>query len=132
MAIENIKGLAHIGFFVKKLAVTKEFYCNILGFKCIFEKIESGEQGKVEIAFLQRGDLMLEVIDVQGLKFPPDGCFQHLAMRVQDIEQTQKKLEATGIKTDKLIYAPDVFAHGAKWVTFLGPDGEHLEINEVI
>lgn len=34
--------------------------------------------------------------------------------------------------TDQLVYSPETFSHGAKWVTFLGPDGEHLEINEVL
>ena len=133
MAIENIKGIAHVGFFVKDMEVTKRFYCNLLGFQSVFEKSEPfPEGGEVKIVFLKLGDLMLETICVPGLRFPADGYFQHLALRVENIEEAKEKLEAAGIETEELVYAQDTFPNGSKWVNFLGPDGEHLELNQIL
>ena len=50
---------------------------------------------------------MLETICVPGLTFPADGCFQHLAMRVENIEVAKEKLEAAGIETEELVYAQE-------------------------
>ena len=133
MAIENIKGIAHVGFFVKDLERTRQFYCGILGFEEIFARSEEMENGRrVEISFLRAGDLTLEVICVPGLSYPADGCFQHLALRVENIEEAKQKLEDAGIETDELVYSAETFENGSKWVNFTGPDGEHLELNEVL
>ncbi|RGT74977.1 VOC family protein [Mediterraneibacter massiliensis] len=133
MSISNIKGLAHVGVYVKDIEVSKKFYCDILGFESIFERSEPFQNGQeVKISFLKLEDLLLEMICVPGINYPPDGYFQHLALRVVDIEQTKKKLEEMGLQMDELVYSPETFPHGSKWVTFLGPDGEHLEINEIL
>lgn len=133
MAVENIKGFAHVGFYVKDIEASKKFYCDVLGFEVAFERSEPfPEGGEVKISFLKLNDMMFEMICVPGLTFPADGCFQHLAFRVENIEEAQKKLEAAGVKTDELVHSPETFANGAKWVTFLGPEGEHLEITEVL
>ena len=133
MAIENIKGSAHVGFFVKDIEVTKKFYCDLLGFQTVFERSEPfPEGGEVKISFLKLNDLMLETICVPGLSYPADGCFQHLALRVENIEEAQKKLNEAGIETEELVHSEVTFENGAKWVNFLGPDGEHLELNEIL
>jgi hypothetical protein len=55
-----------------------------------------------------------------------------VAIRVHNIEQATEKLKALGITPDPLVHSPAMFAHGAKWVNFTGPDGEHLELNEIL
>ena len=133
MAIGNIEGLAHIGIYVKNMEASKKFYCGVLGFEIVFERSEPyRDNKKVQISFLKLGDMMLEMICVPEVSYPPDGCFQHLAFRVTDIAQVKRRLEEKGVHMDELVYSPETFSHGAKWVTFLGPDGEHLEINEVL
>ena len=72
------------------------------------------------------------MICVPGKTFPADGCFQHLAIKVENIEDAAKKLDAAGIAHEDLVYSPETLANGSKWVNFLGPDGEHLEFNEVL
>jgi lactoylglutathione lyase len=131
MALSNTKGIAHIGLFVKDIEVSRRFYCDILGFHVIFECSEPHPDGLVRIAFLELGDLRLEMIDVPGLTFPPEGCFQHIAIRVENIGEAKEKLEAFGVETDKLVHNPNMLWGGSRWVNFRGPDGEHLELNQV-
>lgn len=131
MAVDNIKGAAHVGLYVKDIEVTKKFYCDILGFECIFEKIENSPDGVICVSFLQRGDLMLEVINVPGITINREGCFRHIALRVINIEEAIEKLHAFGIQTEDLVISPHTLPGGSKWANFTGPDGEHLELNEV-
>lgn len=133
MAINHIKGIAHVGFFVKDMEVTKKFYCDLLGFETVFERIEPFPEGEeVKISFLKLGDLMLEVICVPGMTLSTEGCFQHIALRVEKIEDAQEKLWEAGIETEELVYSSETFPNGSKWVNFLGPDGEHVEFNEIL
>ncbi len=130
--MKNCKGLAHVSLFVSDIERSKKFYCDTIGFECIFERSQQSPKGEVKIAFLKLGALMIEMIAVPGLDFPADGKFQHLAIRVEDIEDAEKKLDELGIAHDELVYSPETFANGSKWVNFTGPDGEHLEFNEVL
>lgn len=131
--IDNCKGIAHIGFFVSDIARSKAFYEDTLGFETFFERSESTPDGKeVKIAFLRLSNLVFEMICVPGMVFPPDGCFQHLAISVENIEDAAAKLDAAGIAHEELVYSPETLANGSKWVNFLGPDGEHLEFNEAL
>ena len=62
-----------------------------------------------------------------------DGLIDHIAISVKDIESVQVELEAKGIVFEKkdIVFMP-IFEHGSKWLLFRGPDGEHLEIAEVM
>ncbi len=128
--IDNCKGLAHIGFFVTDMERSQRFYEDTFGFRTFFESTQ--ENGKVQIAFLQLNELTFEMISVEGLSFPADGCFQHLAIRVENIEEAVKKLDKLGVAHEEIVYAPNMLKNGAKWCNFKGPDGEHLEFNEVL
>lgn len=133
MAIDNLKGFAHVGFYVNDMEVSQRFYCDVLGFEVVFERQEAfPEGGYVKIAFLKLNDMMFEMIDIPGVNNSPEGCFQHIAFQVEDIEGAQKKLNCAGVRTEELVFSEETFENGAKWVTFLGPDGEHLEITEVL
>ena len=114
MAIDNLKGLAHVGFYVKDIEVSKKFYCDILGFEVIFERSELLEEGgEAKVSFLKLGDMIFEMICIPNLSYPADGCFQHLAFRVINIEEAQKKLQEAGIKTDELVYSRVTFPNGS-------------------
>lgn len=131
--IDNCRGLAHVGFFVKDINRSKKFYEDILGFETFFERSEPVEGGgEARIAFLRLGDLVFEMICVPGVSFPADGCFQHLAIKVDNIEDATAKLDKMGIKHEELVYSEVTLKNGSKWVNFLGPDGEHLEFNQVL
>ncbi len=134
MTIENCKGLAHIGFYVRDVEVSKKYYCDTFGFQPIFERTIKAQDGRetILVTFLKLGELVLEMMPEENRKISSEGRFQHLAIRVQNIEDAEKKLDALGIKHDELVDSKETFPNGSKWVTFLGPDGEHLEFTEVL
>jgi lactoylglutathione lyase len=133
--MENIIGLQHIGVFVKNIEVSKKFYCEKLDFKVIHETSLDDKDGKVKIAFIQVGDCTIELVEFP--KFVDkngDGPVDHIAFKVKDIEKIKANLKAKGIafESEETAFAPHFFAKGDKWLMFRGPDGEHLEINEIL
>jgi lactoylglutathione lyase len=130
----NILGLDHIGIYVKDLEVSKRFYCDKLDFTVIHETTFKEDTGIDKIAFLRAGDVTIELIQTPVYKKREDGPVEHIAFKVKDIESTAERLRAKGIvfDTENITFAPNFFDKGDKWIFFRGPDGEHLEINEVL
>lgn len=129
----SIDGLAHVGLFVSDLDQSCKFYEDVLGFETIWRcEVEEPDGSLTHVAFVQNGDLTLELIRPQTVSERPDGHFDHVAMRVRDIEAMQKILEEKGItfESPEPIYKSQVFEKGSKWLMFRGPDGERLELNE--
>lgn len=126
----GILGVAHIGVYVNDIEVSKAFYHDKLGFDIIWQC----EVGTDKAAFAQKGDLTLELIEPAEKKCRPSGVVEHIAMRVKDIEAEAEALKAKGIvfDTDYVDGSDRVFPNGARWILFYGPDGEHLELNEVL
>lgn len=130
----KIVGLAHIGLFVEDIERTKKFYTDILGFEVYHECVVPTPDGNVFVAFARLNDCVLEIVQPVTAAKKADGWFDHVALRAENIEAVRDMLAAKGIafETDEIVYAPGVFPpKGSKWILFRGPDGEHLEINEV-
>lgn len=130
----KMEGLAHIGVFITDLARSKEFYEEVLDFETIYEcGVPEADGTTTDVAFVKNGNLVLELVRTANPQKRQDGWVDHIALAVEDIESIQKLLEERGIRfeTDKPVLGANVFPNGAKWLTFRGPDGEHLEINEV-
>ena len=128
--MDGILGLAHVGVFVRDLEVSKKFYCDILGFEIIWEC----EVGMDHVAFVKKGDLCLELVLPANAPCCGDGMVDHIAMRVKNIETVRDALKTKGIvfETDDVVFNDRVFPNGSKWILFRGPDGEHLELTEVL
>lgn len=130
----KMEGLAHIGIFITDLGRSKKFYEDVLEFETIYEcGLEEKDGTTTQIAFVKNGNLVLELVETANPQKRQDGWVDHIAMAVEDIESIQKMLEERGVKfeTDAPVFGKNVFPNGAKWLTFRGPDGEHLEVNEV-
>ena len=83
----DVKGLAHIGLFVSDIEKSKKFYQDLLGFKIACESTMTDDNGDTGyICFIQKGSMMVELLQVPGKQFDADGKFQHVAMEVDDIE----------------------------------------------
>ena len=126
----EICGLAHIGLFIKDRERSVKFYRDVLEFDVVWEcELEDG----TKIAFIRNGDCMIEVVQPAAPN-TGDGVVDHIALRVRNIEAMQKKLIDRGVKfeTEEVVFNTRVFPNGAKWLMFRGPDGEHLEISEVM
>ncbi len=129
MGIE-VKGVAHVGLYIKDIERSKKFYKEILGFENICEFISLEEN---KIAFMKSGNLIIELIQHKVWMDRKDGLFDHIAMEVENIEDTSAKLKELGIVFEADIYYDDlVFDKGVKYQAFRGPDGEHLEIYQTL
>lgn len=124
-----IQGLAHIGLFVHDVEVSKAFYCEKLGFQIVSE---TENPDGTKISMVRNNDCMVELVYLPGYDGYTDGFVNHFAMKVEDILEAKKNLEAKGIafEMDEPVFS-NVF-HGVKFLMFRGPDGEHLEIDEML
>lgn len=126
----SVKGIAHVGLYIKDIERSKKFYTEILGFEkiCEFVSLEGNK-----IAFMKSGNLIIELIEHKVWMDRKDGLFDHIAMEVENIEETSERLKELGISFEADIYFDDlVFDRGVKYQAFRGPDGEHLEIYQTL
>ncbi len=123
---KNIVGLAHIGLYVRDIEVSKKFYTTLLGFEVACEtKLGNG----LRLCFLKNGSCEIELVE-KPAEERTDGHFDHVALRVNDIEQAVKALQAAGIQTEFGIHELPTVYNGIKNAMFRGPDHEHIEFNE--
>ena len=124
----RITGLAHVGIFVKDIAVSKAFYTEKLG----MEVTHTANNG-IELAILQIGSMIIELVEKKDDPAREAGPIDHLAFAVEDIETLMCKLIEKGIKfnTDEVQTVPGIFG-GIKNLWFDGPDGERLEFFEYL
>lgn len=118
-----VKKIDHIGIAVKDLAAARGFYENVLGLKVTEEEVV--EEQKVKVAFIPTGDSEVELLE----STTPDGPIakfiekngegiQHIAFRVDNLEETLARLKALGIRL--IDEKPRRGAGGAK-IAFLHP-----------
>ncbi|MDR3626469.1 MAG: methylmalonyl-CoA epimerase [Ignavibacteriaceae bacterium] len=99
----KISHIEHIGIAVKNIEESISFYEKILGLKCY--GIEEIKDQKVKTAFFKLGETKIELLETTG----PDGPIgkfiekkgegiHHIALAVEDIEQSLKEAEAKGIQ----------------------------------
>ncbi len=118
-----LKKIDHIGIAVKNMEDALAFYEGALGLKATGTEVV--EEQKVKVAFLPLGESKLELLE----STEPDGPVakfiesrgegvQHIAIRVDNIEEKLKELEEKGIRLiDK---SPRYGAGGAR-IAFLHP-----------
>lgn len=113
----------HIGIAVKNLDEALKFYEDTLGIKC--ESIEVVEDQKVRVAFLPIGDTEVELLEstsddgavAKFIEKRGEGV-QHIAYRVDNIEEAIEEMKAKGIRM--IDEEPRYGAGGAK-IAFLHP-----------
>lgn len=132
--LRKLGGLAHVGLMVADTEKSEEFYCGLLGFKEIYRAGISSPDGEVTLTFIEKDHLVLELVQKPEVSSKQDGFFDHIAFSVTDIDFLVQELVKRGIEFEEgsRTDAPQVFPNGSKWIMFRGPDGEHLELNEII
>ncbi|MDR2551021.1 MAG: methylmalonyl-CoA epimerase [Desulfobulbus sp.] len=133
----KILKIDHLGIAVPNMDEGKKFWADVLGLKV--EGSETVEEQKVTTVFLPVGDSEVELLvstspDGPIAKFIEKnggkGGFQHVAFRVENIEEALKELQEKGVALiDK---TPRIGAGGAK-IAFLHPKatgGVLVEISE--
>lgn len=125
-----VKAYAHVGLYIKDVERSKQYYHDILGFECICE-FTNGTGDR--LSFMKSGSLIIELIQHKVWMDRHDGLFDHIAMQVDDIEAVSAALKAKGVEfEDEVYFDVNVFDNGVKYQAFRGPDGEHLEIYQVM
>ena len=125
-----ITGLNHVGLFVKDIEKSKAFYTETLGFQITCDKVM--DDG-IKVCFVNLGDLTIEIVQFPEYSDKCDGYFDHIALMVDDIEATMSDLAKKGVafETEEPVFMP-VFDKGVRYIMFRGPDGEHLELNQIL
>ncbi len=119
----KILKIDHLGIAVNSIDEGKKFWVDILGLH--FEGAETVEEQKVTTAFFPVGESEVELLQSTS----PDGPvakyiekkgegMQHIAFRVENIEEALKELKEKGVKL--IDEAPRIGAGGAK-IAFLHP-----------
>ncbi|WP_371365349.1 Ethylmalonyl-CoA/methylmalonyl-CoA epimerase [Sporomusa rhizae] len=125
----------HIGIAVKDLEAAKKFYTDVLGMTAQGEEVV--EQQKVKVCFIPSGDSEVELLESTS----PDGPIakfierngegiQHIALRVNNIENALKELKEKGIR---LIDETPRYGAGGASIAFIHPKatgGILLELSE--
>ncbi len=125
-----IVGFDHIGITVKDLVKSTGFYTKVLDFE-EGKKFEYPERGLI-IQFLNAGGVQLELFGHSGEvseaeKKPLQAGVAHIALEVENLNETYEKLKARGIKFER---EPRVAMMGQKIVFLTDPDGNRLELVE--
>ena len=132
---EKIQGLAHIGVMVSDLEVSKQFYIDILTMEVLHENVVKADIGDVGVCFLKKGDMVIELVQMPEYDSSrKDGFVDHIAFRVKDIEGVRSALAEKGVNfiEDEINHCEYFFSNGCKWIIFVGPDNERLELNEIL
>ena len=118
-----LEKIDHIGIAVKSVKETGELLSNILGLKVAGEEIV--EEQKVKVAFLPLGDSELELLESTSPEGPiarfiekKGEGIQHIAFRVNNIEEVLEKLKKKGVK---LIDEKPRYGAGGTKIAFLHP-----------
>ena len=78
-----VRAYAHVGLYIKDVERSKKYYSEILGFTCVCEFTnDTGDK----LAFMKSNELIIELIQHKVWMDRRDGLFDHIAMRVDDIE----------------------------------------------
>jgi methylmalonyl-CoA epimerase len=126
--------LDHIGIAVSDIDSALKFYSDALGLSCTH--IEDVEEQKVKIAFIPAGDVNLELVQATSadsaiakfIEKKGEGI-QHIALRVDDIENALKDLNDKGVELIDRI--PRNGAHDSK-IAFLHPKSAHGVLLELV
>jgi lactoylglutathione lyase len=118
----KIRAVEHIGIMVTDLEKSIKFYETVLDFSCR-RRLTFGE---VTLGFVNLGDFELELICGLSGHHIGDAQLNHLAFRVDDIDEAVALLSKRDMSlrfTDPMNLWDDM-----RCVFFRGPDGERLEL----
>lgn len=128
-----MKKVDHIGIAVKDLEQVLPYYTETLG--CPLMKVEEVEGQKVKVAFLDAGNIKIELLEPMNEDSPIHKFIEkkgegihHIAFGVEGIEERMDELRKNGVQL--LSEEPKPGAGGAM-VAFLHPKSSHGVLYEL-
>ena len=130
---KGVTGLSHIGVFVRDIQESLKFY-SLLGFKHYSDAEVKKQGGAMKFAFLRCGTCEIELIQTAEYEARKDGTADHIALKVGNIDAVIKTLKENGVtfESKEPDTMPMLFDNGIKNIFLRGPDGERLELVEVL
>jgi glyoxylase I family protein len=126
----NFKKIHHIAIICSDYDQSKEFYVNKLGFE-IKQEIYREERDSYKLDLALNDEYMIELFSFPAAparpSYPEARGLRHLALEVEDIEETVRLLKKEGIETEGIRIDP--YTH-KRFTFFEDPDGLPLEIYE--
>lgn len=123
---QYIKGLQHIGIPTTNFAGTLEFYLG-LGFDLIMQTKNQED----DVAFLRFGNLTIETYTGSATGMP--GAIHHIALDVTDIQSLFDLTRQNGYRLmDDQIHSLAFWENGVRYFMIEGPNGEHIEFNQIL
>ena len=121
-----VKGIHHIGLYVKNMEKSVAFYTETLGGKVI-DTFPMGNTGKdINMVELTPGNIV-ELLPLLKDETSTNLPWAHIALLTDDIHALQEKILAGGGTADGEIKEKDSMFHSF----FLGPEGESIELYQV-
>jgi catechol 2,3-dioxygenase-like lactoylglutathione lyase family enzyme len=135
---DNLQGFQHLGLPVTDLERSKAFYLNF-GFIEIMRTDLPPQAQPIRVAMLEKAGFTLELYQLPGadreeVATRQDGHIDHIALNVLDIDVAFTEIKAAGLEIlepDAPVFLP-FWAHGVKFFTIRGPDGEKVEFNQIL
>lgn len=126
----KIKNIEHIAINAINFDKTKDFYENILGFRCL-ETIDCGDFDITYFAI--NNETRLEIFDYRGKsanksREESDVGLRHLAFQVDDVASCEKELRNSGVEI--ILSTSDLDNLKARVLLFLDPNGVVIEFCE--
>jgi catechol 2,3-dioxygenase-like lactoylglutathione lyase family enzyme len=122
-----ITGTQHIGIPTNNSKKTVDFFKS-LGFTEAYAADNNGEK----VVFLKLKNIVLETYQ-NGKAVGMPGAIDHIALDVTDIERTYEAVTKLGYPAlEGSIQALPFWAHGVRFFTIQGPDGEKVEFSQML
>ncbi|MBO1512215.1 VOC family protein [Metabacillus bambusae] len=122
-----VLGFEHVGIQVANIERSITFYQEVVGLTLIDQFLHT--DGDKKLAFLGiNEEIIVEFIEGYNADLPVEGKVHHVAFKVENIENEQKRLDEAGVEwISKEI---TVLPNDAKYIFFRGPDQEWIEFFE--
>jgi glyoxylase I family protein len=124
---------SHIALNCSDIAATIDYYTRHFGFK-VSRRLPIG--GDLEIVFIARDDVHLELFPVEGRSIPKEvdgpsglGTLRHIAFQVDDVDALIEKMGSDAVLT----LGPlgfDVFIPGWRTAWLRDPNGHIVEVSQ--
>ncbi|MGE6754537.1 SMU1112c/YaeR family gloxylase I-like metalloprotein [Rossellomorea sp. NPDC071047] len=126
----NFRKIHHIAIICSDYNRSKNFYVNKLGFEVI-QEVYREERNSYKLDLALNGEYVIELFSFSTAparpSYPEARGLRHLALEVEDIEETVRLLKKEGIETEEIRIDP--YTH-KRFTFFEDPDGLPLELYE--
>lgn len=125
------KGLDHIGYQVFDITRSLHFY-NSLGFTTREYFSKQGTDGKIDVAFIELGEVLLELYQLpKADTFDIPRCgINHIALEVTDLAKVQTHLQTLHYPINEGPIHEERQSRHIEYLLIRGPDGERVEFIE--